>query len=210
MPPDDVRQAAGHHRRQAAVGEGIAQVKPDMGDMGWHHLGYQTGASLHLGQLALGLFQRGVGGGKFAVRGGQPFGIGQNLIGKLLRPGAQKRLLPLDVGNVGIDRHPAVLRQGRPFDRDRAPVRARPLHVMRLKRAGLFDADADRFFGIRHLAIFTAQDQIADGVFKGRAGAGQVVRQVEHLSVLAVADRKPEVAVKDRQRLLDQVQRGLC
>ncbi len=130
----------------------------------------------------------------------------ENLIGEFGRPRAQERVLAPDVGDVGIDGDPAALRQGRAFDRDGPPVRPDAFHVMRLEGARLVDADAHRLFGILDIAVFAAQDEIADGILERGAAAGQGVRQVEHLLVLAVRHGEPQVAVEDRQGLLNEVQ----
>ena len=55
-------------------------ARVDMGDMGGHHLGREPGAGLAFGDLSLGFLQRGNRRLQLAVRGGQLFGMGQQLI----------------------------------------------------------------------------------------------------------------------------------
>ena len=50
-----------------------------MRDMRGHHFGDKAGPRLHLGQFPLGLFQCGIGRGKFAVGLGQTLCMAQKL-----------------------------------------------------------------------------------------------------------------------------------
>ena len=204
--PDDLFAGAGKDPRLAAVGKGIAVMRIDMGDMGRDHFGHLTCAGLGRGQDALGLLQGGVGGGQFAVGRGQPFGMVQHLFAQRVGSRPQQRFLTPDVSDVGIDGDPPALPQRRAFDSDPATICALAFKVMRLKGAGLFDAKGDRRFGVVLWAVFAAFDQEADRVFKAGTGLGQGVGQIEHRLILPVADRQPQIGVKDRQGLPDQVQ----
>jgi hypothetical protein len=177
--------------------------------MGRHHLGGEPGAAFHLGQFALGLFERGDRGGKLAVRAGEFLGIGQNPLGEFLGPCAQQFLLPPNRGDVGIDRDPAALRQGRTLDRDGPAVGAGAFHVVRLEGARGLDPVADEAVDLAHLAILAVLGEKAHRVLEGRTGSDEPVRQAEHLAEGAVRGCEAEVAVVDRQRLLDEVQPGL-
>ena len=179
-----------------------------MRDMRGHHLGRLAGARLGFGQLALGFLQRGDGRFQFAVGGAQLLGIGQHLVAQLFGSCAQQGFLPFGRGDVRVDGDPSALRQGRTFDTDAAPVGTHPFHVMRLEGAGLFDPYAHGFVQIIDRSVFAPLRQKTDRILEARAGGRQFDRQVEHLAKGAVADHKTQVAVIDRQRLLDQVQPG--
>lgn len=79
---------------------------------------------------------------------------------------------------------------------------------MGLKGSRLFDTQRHGGLGIGLRAVFAAQDQIADRVLEAGIGADQFVRQVEHHLILAIRHCQPQVRVKDRQRLSDQIQPG--
>ena len=81
--------------------------------------------------------------------------------------------------------------------------------LMGLEMAGLFDAAQDLELEILGRAIFAALDEKADRLLEGRAGAGQLLGQVEHAPVLLVRDDEPQIAIEDRERLTDQVEPGL-
>ena len=210
MQPGDFRGSPRHHLRQAAVGIGVAPRGIHAGDMGGHHLGGEAGACFHLGQLASRLFQCGIGGRELTVAGGQRLGAADHLFRQEFRAGAQQRLLRLHGGDVGINRDPAALRQRPPLDRDGPAVRARALHVVRGKGAGLLDPRPDEILGIVHRAILTRAHEVADGVLEAGAGPSEPLGQVEHLREGAVADSQLQLAIIDRERLLDQVQPCLC
>ena len=205
---DDPGGGTRKHREKLVVGKRIAIVAVHMGDMGGDHGGDLTDAGLGFGQHALGLFQRGVGRGQRAVGGGQPFGMVQRQFGKLFRAGAQKLFLTFDLGDVGIDRDPAALRQRRPLDGNPAAIGTFALHVMGLKGAGLFDALAHGGLGVVLGAVFAAPDQIADRVLECGAGTGQLVRQVEHRLIGPIDHRQSQIRIENRDRLLNQVQPG--
>src|SRR5690606_8382427 len=69
--------------------------------------------------------------------------------------------------------------------------------------------DAHRLLGVADRAVFSAQDQVADGLLERGARPGEGVGQTEHDLVLAIGHGKPEFAVEDRQGLLNEVQPGL-
>jgi hypothetical protein len=177
-----------------------------MADMGGRHLGRQTGARLHLGQLALGLLQLRNRGFKLAVGTGQLLRPRQKLIAQDLGPGAQQFLLTLHFGDVGIDGHPAPVRQRGALDRDRAPVGAAAFHVVGHEGAcGLYPV-AHEGGGVVDIAILTRCDEVLDGFLELRTCGYKMLRQAEHRLKRAVADRQTQVCVVDRQGLLDQVQ----
>ena len=179
-----------------------------MGDMGGHHFGGEARARLGLGDLALGLFQRGDGGLKLAVGGGQFLGIGEKLIRELFGAGAQERLLPLCGGDVGIDGDPAALRQRRALDGNGAAIGAGALHVMRLEGAGDLDPAGDEILDLAHVAVIAAPGEKTDGRGEIRPRCHQFVGQGEHFLEAAVAHGEAQIAVIDGERLLDEVQPG--
>jgi hypothetical protein len=121
-----------------------------------------------------------------------------------------KLLLPLDGGDVGIDRHPAAPGQGRALDRDRAPVGAAAFHVVGHEGARGLHPVAHEGRGIVDIAVFAGIDEVADRLLEARAGGDEVLGQSEHRLERPVADGKPKVPVIDRQGLLDQVQSRAC
>ena len=197
---------AEEHGADLLVGKRVAVGAIDMGDVGRYHLGHMAGARLGLGEDALRFLQRRVRRGQRPVRGGEVLGVGEQLLRQLRRPSAQQRLGPLDVGDVGINRHPAALRERRPLDREGAPVRPLPLDIVRLEPPRLVDALPDGRLGVGLRPVFAARDEEGDRVLEARARLDQPLGQVEHLLVAAVRHRQPQVGVEDRDRLRDQVQ----
>ena len=117
-------------------------------------------------------------------------------------------------------RIPTVLVPGQSLGTDDQPGRAATLAAagaclsvdpgdaegMRAAVTRLLDPAADRLRGVVLRPVFAAGDEEGDGLFEARAGAGQGVGQVEHLLIGPVRHRQPHVGIKDRDRLLDQVQ----
>jgi hypothetical protein len=202
----DVVAPVGQERGEPPVGEGVDAIDIDMADMGGRHLGRQTGARLHLGQFALGFLQLGDCGLQPAVGVGQLLGMFQKLVAQHLGAAAQQLLLPLDGGDVGIDRHPSAPGQGRALDRDRPPVGAPAFHVVGHEGAGRLHPVADEGRGIVHVAVFAGIDEVADRLLEPRSGGHELLRQSEHRLERPVADGEPQIPVIDRQGLLDQVQ----
>jgi hypothetical protein len=89
------------------------------------------------------------------------------------------------------------------------PLARGALHVVRLEGAGGLDPVAHEAADIAHLAVFAVLGEEAHGVLEGGARGDEPVGQAEHFAEGAVAGGKPQVAVVDRQGLLDQVEPGL-
>jgi len=80
---------------------------------------------------------------------------------------------------------------------------------MRLEGAGDLDPVVDKGLEVADVAVFAVLGQEAHRVLEGSARADEAVGQAEHLAEGAVRGGKAEVAVVDRQGLLDQVEPGL-
>jgi hypothetical protein len=145
---------SGRSVARAPVGVGVDPVAVDMGDMGGRHLGRQADARLHLGQFALGLLELRDGGLELPVGARKLSACSRSwslTVPRTARAAAPPAASPRD---VGIDRHPAALGQRRALDRDRAAVRAAPLHVVGHEGARGLDPVAHEGRGIGHFAVF--------------------------------------------------------
>ena len=134
--------------------------------------------------------------------------MGKHLIAQRVGSRVQKRLLRLGGGDIGVDRHPATLRQGRAFDRDGATVRPRTFHVVRTERARLGHAFGHEGVDVGDPAVFAGLRQMSDGLLERGAWGAEPVRQAEHLLEGRVADRESQVGIVDGEGLGDQVEPG--
>ena len=80
------------------------------------------------------------------------------------------------------------------------------LNIVRFKCTGNFDPLCHKSFKIINATVLTAQSEVTNSTFKGRAGRDQIVWKIKHFFERRITDCQPKVTVKYGQGLSDQIQ----
>ena len=145
----------------------------------------------------------------------------ETLVGRLQFGGAlghtvfQLGVLLLDLlfiasadGDVGIQRHEAVVRQGLATHRQNLPAGTIALGVVGGKTAGQTHALSHQFFNITR-SVLPAFSVIAHEGFKGRADKRHLFGEIQQPQKRLVPSDKLKVGINHSQTLVEPIQSGL-